>query len=207
MWPQSTRVVQALAEVGEIRGDITGVRDLFESNARSAQKGGDAGFFQSWALFELRTAGVGSGGVAANETSTKLVRTQARVRQLFKRAVTANKYHSASWVAWAKHEQKSGNPETARKLLITGISHFPNSRNIGWFHCSLGHLARQQGDINTARACYERAVKATPEYKLLPVLLEFARMEAFHGSEREALRLSEKAVRMFPHRICVEIAD
>ena len=33
----------------------------------------------------------------------------AQVRRLFKRAVTVNKYHSASWVAWAKFEQRAGN--------------------------------------------------------------------------------------------------
>jgi len=34
----------------------------------------------------------------------------ATIRTLFKRAVTVNKLHSASWVAWAKFEQKSGHP-------------------------------------------------------------------------------------------------
>ena len=33
----------------------------------------------------------------------------AIARRLFKTAVTVNKYHSASWVAWAKHEQRAGN--------------------------------------------------------------------------------------------------
>ena len=31
------------------------------------------------------------------------------IRRLFKRAVTVNKFHSASWVSWAKFEQRSGN--------------------------------------------------------------------------------------------------
>jgi hypothetical protein len=34
----------------------------------------------------------------------------SEIRRLFKKAVTANKYHSASWVAWAKFEQKVGSP-------------------------------------------------------------------------------------------------
>lgn len=34
---------------------------------------------------------------------------QALVRRLFKHAVTVNKRHSASWVAWAKFEQRLGN--------------------------------------------------------------------------------------------------
>jgi hypothetical protein len=54
-----------------------------------------------------------------------------------------NKFHSASWVAWAKHEQRAGNLDVARRLLITGISNFPHSENIGWFHAALASLARQ----------------------------------------------------------------
>lgn len=34
----------------------------------------------------------------------------------------------------------------ARRLLITGISNFPHSKNIGWFHAALASLARQDGD-------------------------------------------------------------
>ena len=37
----------------------------------------------------------------------------ATIRSLFKRAVTVNKLHSASWVGWAKFEQKSGHPGEA----------------------------------------------------------------------------------------------
>jgi hypothetical protein len=53
------------------------------------------------------------------------------VRNLFKTALTLNKYHSASWIAWAKFEQRTGNRDIARRLLISGISKFPNSHNIG----------------------------------------------------------------------------
>ena len=49
-------------------------------------------------------------------------------RRLFKKAVTTNKFHSASWVAWAKYEQRRGNFDVARRLLVTGISHFPHSK-------------------------------------------------------------------------------
>ena len=175
----------------------------------------------------------------------------AIARRLFKTAVTVNKYHSASWVAWAKHEQRAGNigewerrlvwviddtnsrpmkgfftslyydiivilsffiilafywqplyhyeylaltttfvnlisfsvlfftphltshttthpyltpphftsshsfflsiphystpSDVARRLLIAGISNFPHSKNIGWFHAALASLARQDG--------------------------------------------------------------
>ena len=122
---------------------------------------------------------------------------QKIARRLFRRAVKVNKQHSASWVAWAKHEQFSGHPDVARRLLITGISKFPNSKNIGWFHCSLGHLSRQQGDINTARACYDRALAATPTYRSLSVILEYARMETYHGSYQNSRDLHELAVRRF----------
>jgi hypothetical protein len=36
--------------------------------------------------------------------------------------------------------------DVARRLLITGISNFPHSKNIGWFHAALASLARQDGD-------------------------------------------------------------
>jgi hypothetical protein len=38
-------------------------------------------------------------------------------RQLFKRAVTVNKKHSASWVAWAKFEQRLGNRGITNRIL------------------------------------------------------------------------------------------
>jgi lipopolysaccharide biosynthesis regulator YciM len=71
--------------------------------------------------------------------------------------------------------------DVARRLLIAGISNFPNSRNIGWFHCALGNLAKEDNDINTARACYDRALDATSPHKSLAVILEYARMEATMG--------------------------
>lgn len=33
----------------------------------------------------------------------------AAIRRLFNRAIAINKFHSASWIAWAKFEQKFGN--------------------------------------------------------------------------------------------------
>jgi hypothetical protein len=63
--------------------------------------------------------------------------------------------------------------DIARKLLISGISNFPHSKNIAWFHTSLGHLSRQQGDITTSRACYQRALKASPPQKSLPILVSW----------------------------------
>ena len=38
--------------------------------------------------------------------------------------------------------------DVARRLLITGISNFPHSKNIGWFHAALASLARQDGDTH-----------------------------------------------------------
>ena len=35
--------------------------------------------------------------------------------------------------------------DVARRLLITGISNFPHSKNIGWFYAALASLARQDG--------------------------------------------------------------
>ena len=81
---------------------------------------------------------------------------------------------------------------------MAGVSNFPNSRNAAWFHCCLAHLARQQKDVNTARSCYSRALEATPSHKSLRVLLEFARMETYHGDAKEALKLHELAVKRFP---------
>ena len=105
----------------------------------------------------------------------------ASIRRYFQRAVKVNKYHSASWVAWAQFEQKSGNLDVARRLLINGIANFPHSRHAARFHHALGSLARQQGDLSTARACYQRALDSSAPQHSLPILLEFAAMEATCG--------------------------
>lgn len=52
----------------------------------------DSLFAQKLALFDKRIAEI-----------------SGEIRRLFKRGVTLNKYHSASWVAWANFEQTSGN--------------------------------------------------------------------------------------------------
>lgn len=125
---------------------------------------------------------IDSADILDPETEAKLREVEAagctKVRKLFKQAVSINKYHSASWVAWAKFEQRQGNLEAARKLLVSGISNFPHSKNIAWFHCGLANIARQERDLNTARACYARALSTTANQKTLPILLEYASMEA-----------------------------
>eukprot|EP01041_Mallomonas_annulata_P003471 gene3471-6904_t len=197
VFSDSTRIRLSLAEIYELRGEFREARNVFEEGKLLAEKSGDAGFFQSWALFEHRR-------VIEKETETTLSETvklshQDLIRRLFKKAIMVNKMHSASWVAWAKYEEKNGNPDVSRRLLIAGISNFPNSKNIGWFHCCLAHLARQQNDMNTARSCYSRALDATPPHKSLRVLLEFARMETYHGDPRAAIKLHELALKRFPN--------
>lgn len=289
--PDSTRIRLSLAELCELKGETEEVRKLFRDGERSAYKFGDAGFFQAYAMFELRELqhlGYMSGrkksvegrklleggddqeeleaiselfedwvpasvpvsvpattfvpySIEDLEEETEVVAADTKtvtstdigdskrgagrrynsdlysddgeyyeqvafIRRLFKTGVTINKYHSASWVAWAKFEQKSGNLDIARKLLIAGISNFPNSRNIAWFHACLGHLSRQQGDIGTSRACYQRAVDTSAPQKSLPVLLEFARMETFHGSLKEASRILDLANKRFPENKRVAMA-
>lgn len=134
---------------------------------------------------------------ASPERSAPESEVQQTTRRLFKKAVTVNKKHSASWVAWAKFEQRLGNRDAARRLLIAGISNFPHSKNIGWFHCALGNLAKQERDLETARACYDRALDSTAPYKSLPVILEYAKMEALLGGIAEARQLYEMAVTRF----------
>ena len=59
----------------------------------------------------------------------------------------------------------------------------------------------KDGDINTARACYDRALDATPPQQSLPVLMEYARMEtsrSFGGGPVQAKKLFELAVKRFP---------
>ena len=53
-WPESTRIRLSFAELHELRGDVTKAREVFQKCQRQAESRGDAGFFQSWALFELR---------------------------------------------------------------------------------------------------------------------------------------------------------
>ena len=96
--------------------------------------------------------------------------------------------------------------DVARRLLIAGIANFPHSKNIGWFHAALASLSRQDGDLFTARACYSRAILATPPQLSLQVLLDFAKMEAYLGDRNEAVKLFETAVKRFPthdRSVCV----
>ena len=78
-----------------------------------------------------------------------------KVRTLFRRGIKVNKYHSASWIAWAKFEQHNGNPEVA-KLLTEGISNFPHSKNIAWFHTTLGNSGKRPTSLLPAPAIAER---------------------------------------------------
>lgn len=258
-WPKSTHARVSLAEIHELRGDVDKARRTFELGAAFAERCGDAGFFQSWALMESRQGRVcsetdaesgdrsshgakhgsdGSGGngrggsadeaqgvltgngdvvegkvrVRDHVPGKHLRRTPrheeslspglaGKVRTLFRRAIKVNKYHSASWIAWAKFEQRSGNPEVARKLLTEGISNFPHSKNIAWFHTALGNLAWQRADLTTARACYGRALDSTPPQKSLNILLEYAKMEERLGGRQgfEARGLYERAISRFPN--------
>ena len=87
--------------------------------------------------------------------------------------------------------------DVARRILVSGVSQFPNTRNVAWFHCNLGHLAAKQGDINSARACYNRALDTTPSHASLSVILEYAHMEDIAGTAKEARKLFELAVSRF----------
>ena len=88
--------------------------------------------------------------------------------------------------------------DIARRLLVAGISNFPHTKNLGWFHSSLGSVAAEQNDANTARACYDRALDATAPHRSLSLLLEYAGMEGKVGDPRLAVRLYERALKMFP---------
>ena len=42
-------------------------------------------------------------------------------------------------------------------------------------------MASQQGDVSTARACYDRAIASSSPRKSLPILMEYAKMEGMYG--------------------------
>ena len=201
-WPNATRVRQALAEVFEMRGKVEEARSVFLQGEMAATKCGDAGFIQSWAMFELRQRDLSIGFLNSNDydhTINERDEVVMKIRQLFRKAINVNKLHSASWIAWSKFEQKIGNYDGAKKLLITGISKFPHSKNVAWFHCCLGNLAYHGKDFNTARACYARALQSSPPQKSLSVLLEFAQMEIAYGKDpKEVRKLFDLALSRFP---------
>ena len=120
----------------------------------------------------------------------------SQIRGLFRRAISVNKYHSASWIAWAKFEQHNGNPDVARRLLTEGINHFPHSKNIAWFHTALGNLAWHRGDVTTARACYSRALDTSPPQRSLSILLSTPRWKydlALAWAQRQGSCLKEQS--------------
>lgn len=87
VFPGATRAMAALAEVFEMRGEVKEARRVFRMGQGRAEACGDAGFFQSWAMLELR---------CTYETNSTLDRVDD-IRDIFKRAVKVNKFHSASW--------------------------------------------------------------------------------------------------------------
>lgn len=91
------------------------------------------------------------------------------------------------------------NVEVARRLLVAGIANFPHSKNIGRFHAGLGALASENGDLVTARACYERALETTPPQHSLAVYLEYLKAEMDAGPSNPAKSLLERALRQFPN--------
>lgn len=52
-------------------------------------------------------------GVDLEEATARRLRQVAAIRRLFNKAISINKFHSASWIGWAKLEQKFGNPGDA----------------------------------------------------------------------------------------------
>jgi len=239
LFPGSTRIRLMAIELqvqkgGRSNENIDTVRAMYKDGFESAAAIGDAGFVQSWAVFEQRVleqqewqrtvrarkdkvAILGDQeadlallelrrdlGADLEEATARRLRQVAAIRRLFNKAISLNKYHSASWIGWAKLEQKYGNADVARKLLIAGISNFPASKNIAWFHCALGSLAVQQAraggqGMSEARACYQRALAASPPQKSLPIITEFASMELSYGSFpfKETTKLIELAKKRF----------
>ena len=146
--PTNTRLRLSLAEITEMHGFRNKVLSIFKDGEESAARYGDAGYFQAWAMYEIRELETrfkmysreeldgdresylfrqtlkpnfqdynsfreeqsyyGKGNEKEN-VDNAFDHSVATVRSLFSKAVTVNKYHSASWVAWAKFEQKLGN--------------------------------------------------------------------------------------------------
>eukprot|EP01036_Dinobryon_divergens_P023540 gene23540-31895_t len=255
-FPQSTRIRLSLAELQELRGGRTKesvqiIREIFRDGIDIAAAIGDAGFVQSWAMFEQRVLAQidwirKKSEVRVNTSSTTMDEADGSlggpdefddqelafvtstvdepqdeaattgdqhlqqlivIRRLFNRAIAINKYHSASWIGWAKFEQKYGNADVARKLLITGISNFPTSKNIAWFHSALGSVYLQQAkDSNTttssglsqARACYQRALTSSPPQQSFPIIMALIRIETSYGSQKGVAKLLQLAEKRFP---------
>jgi tetratricopeptide (TPR) repeat protein len=128
-------------------------------------------------------------------------------RRAFRLALRANKYHSASYVAYARFEQRLGCLDAARRLLVTGISMFPGSRNLSYFHCALAQLHIARRDVSTARACFQRAVTACRDVsKALPIYIESIQFERHVARDSQAARrLAYKATQLYPQHRKVQV--
>eukprot|EP01039_Chlorochromonas_danica_P005782 gene5779-6367_t len=132
-----------------------------------------------------------------------LYRDLSTVRRLFDRALDTHKYHSSTYTAYAQLETRLGNYEKARKLLISGISRFPQSKNQGYFQLALARLYTAQGEQPTARACYQRALEATPPQRQVKVYIDYLQSElnlqsSGKSAQRELRKLAERALNLFP---------
>jgi len=207
--PSSTRVRQLCASLYELKGELIKARQIFQDGAKYAIQYGDAGFFQSWALFEdrhyhilnkLTNKPINNLSNQSNQSTNYPNNYQytSKIRNIYKTAIKINKFHSPTWIAWAKFEERLGNLDLSRRLLVSGVSQFPHSKNIAWFHCALGHLASLQNDLNTARACYQRALDSSSINESKSILLEYANCEEYHGNKKEAKKLYELGISRYP---------
>ena len=90
--------------------------------------------------------------------------------------------------------------DIARKILIAGIEKFPHSRTISKFHMALGDLANSMGDIETARACYERALSDCPKHVSLPIYFRYYEMELRTGNKVKANKIYRIVTIKFPSK-------
>jgi tetratricopeptide (TPR) repeat protein len=132
--PSSTRIRLLCAELYQLKGELDKSRQVFVDGADMAIRYGDAGFFQAWASFEEKFFHLFHQESAVADTATSSLSSEAisnhnssatsyakpwklsnnldyftRVRELYRTAVKVNKFHSSTWIAWAKFEESCDN--------------------------------------------------------------------------------------------------
>jgi len=87
-----------------------------------------------------------------------------KARQLFRKAVNADRKHVQAWQSWGVMETRAGNYHIAKTLFEYGIQ---NDKSHGALWQAYATLERRRGDIDAAKLLYARGVVECPDHVAL----------------------------------------
>lgn len=118
-------------------------------------------------------------------------------RDLFRRAVRADRRHAHAWQAWGLMENKQGNPQTARTLYEAGLQECPEH---GALYQAYGALEVTYGHFERARSLFMQGLdKDTNVAQRGRLLHASACLEVRMGNLDQAKDLLQRALELDPY--------